>query len=231
MDTRTQLLIAAEKIYALYGIQEATSRRILAEANQRNSSALSYHFSTRLDLMEAICKLRMEPINSTRNEMIDDFLSNPPATPERLHSLVRIAFVPSIAPIIDAKGTSYFRRFFAQAIANPSIGLSLHRGKFDSGLRQTSVLIRREIDNIPAAIASHRIDTMYRSLGYLTAHLEARCAIGAWKDRKLELQTEIDLLIDGFTGFLQAQHTATVPEKAISSMIDRTGSRLEHVLL
>jgi AcrR family transcriptional regulator len=218
MDTRTKLLIAAERLYALHGVEGATSRMIVAEAKQRNQSALTYHFANRRELMEAICKFRLEPIDADRTGRVLEYLSNLPKPPERLPALIRIACVPSILPIVAAKGKSYFRRFLAQAITNPSTKFSsITGGKFDAGLRQTSTLICREVSHLPSAIAAKRVTTMYQSISYLTAHLEARCGIGPWKDRKVELETEVEMMIDGFVGFMQARHTAVVPVSVTAS--------------
>lgn len=226
MDTRTKLLIAAERLYALYGQEGATSRMIVAEAKQRNASALTYHFATRQELMEAICKFRMEPINNDRMRRILEYLSELPKPADRLRSLIRISCLPSVVPIIDARGKSYFRRFLAQAITNPSAKFSsIIEGKFDAGLRQASTLICREVSHLPTAVAVKRVTTMYRSISYLTAHLEARCAVGAWKDRKAELDVELELMIDGFTGFMQAPHKAVLPVKA--TVLERENSERE----
>jgi AcrR family transcriptional regulator len=232
MDTRTKLLIAAERLYALYGQEGATSRMIVAEAKQRNASALTYHFATRSELMEAICKFRMEPINNDRIQQILEYLAKLPEPADRLRSLIRISYLPSVGPIIAAKGKSYFRRFLAQAITNPSAKFSsIIDGKFDAGLRQTSALICREVPHLPKAVAVKRVTTMYRSISYLTAHLEARCAVGAWKDRKAELDVELELMIDGFTGFMQAPHSAVLPAKAATLAHEDSERELQNALL
>jgi AcrR family transcriptional regulator len=232
MDTRTKLLIAAERLYALYGQEGATSRKILVEAKQRNSSALTYHFATRHELMEAICRLRMEPINDDRMRRILEHLSEPPKPADRLRSLIRISCLPSVVPIIDAKGKSYFRRFLAQAITNPSAKFSsIIAGKFDAGLRQASTLICREVAHLPTAVAVKRVTTMYRSISYLTAHLEARCAVGAWKERKAELDVELELMIDGFAGFMQAPHSTVLPVKATGLKREDSERELQSALL
>lgn len=226
MDTRTKLLIAAERLYALYGPEGATSRMIVAEAKQRNASALTYHFATRLELMEAICKFRMEPINNDRTRRILEYLSDLPKPADRLRSLIQISCFPSVLPIVEAKGKSYFRRFLAQAITNPSAKFSsIIGGEFDAGLRQASTLICREVPHLPAAVAVKRVTTMYRSISYLTAHLEARCAVGAWKDRRAELDVELELMIDGFTGFMQAPHKMAAPVK--TAILEREDSERE----
>lgn len=232
MDTRTKLLIAAERLYALEGPAGATSRRIIAEAKHRNQSALSYHFATRQELMEAICQLRMESINRDRTQRIVEYLSDLPKPSDRVPTLIRIACLPSVLPIIEAKGKSFFRRFLAQAITNPSTKFSsLMGGKFDAGLRQTSILICREASHLPAAVARKRVRTMYQCISYLTAHLEVRCAIGPWRDRKTELDAEIELMIEGFTGFMQAPHKATASAKVVLQESEDPEAELQAALL
>lgn len=232
MDTRTKLLIAAERLYALYGQEGATSRMIIAEAKQRNASALTYHFSTRDELIEAICSYRMGPINDDRIQRIMEHLSDLPKSAERLRSLVRIACLPSVLPIIEARGKSFFRRFVAQAINNPSTKFgSIIHGKFDAGLQQTTMLICREVSQLPNEVALKRVKTMYHSISFLTAHLEARCAVGAWKERQPELDAELELMIDGFVGFMQAPHTASVPVRAGARDRREMESELQSALL
>ena len=206
-----KLLLAAERLFALHGPDGASARSIVAEAGQKNASALNYYFETREALIEAICELRMTPINNDRIEQVAAYLNDRPEPAARLRTLAGILCRPGLIPIIEAKGKSYFRRFLAQAINNPSTRfVPIVRERFDSGLRQAVPLIREEIPHLPHDIANKRIGTMLRATSYLSAHLEARCAEGPWSSRKIELEDETELLIDGYVGFLTAPHSATI---------------------
>lgn len=206
-----KLLLAAERLFALHGPDGASARSIVAEAGQKNASALNYYFETREALIEAICELRMTPINNDRIEQVAAYLNDRPEPAARLRTLAGILCRPGLIPIIEAKGKSYFRRFLAQAINNPSTRfVPIVRERFDSGLRQAVPLIREEIPHLPHDIANKRIATMLRATSYLSAHLEARCAEGPWSSRRIEMEDEIELMIDGFVGFLTAPHTATI---------------------
>lgn len=235
MDTRMKLLLAAERLFALHGPDGTSSRLIVAEAGQKNASALNYYFATREDLIEAICQLRMEPINNDRIERVAEYLAHRPLPDDRLRALVSILCLPSLIPIMEAKGKSYFRRFLAQAINNPSTKfITIVRGRFDSGLRQTVPLMREEIPHLTASIADKRIAMMIRAISYLSAHLEARSAEGPWAERKIEMEIETQLQIDGFVGFLRGAHTATLAGKSIKTTTSnyRTSDRTwEKVLL
>jgi AcrR family transcriptional regulator len=218
MDTRMKLLLAAERLFALRGPDGTSARMIVAAAGQKNASALNYYFATREELIEAICRLRMEPINDDRIERVAQYLAHRPPPADRLHALVGILCLPSLIPIIDARGKSYFRRFLAQAINSPSTNfVPIVRDRFDSGLRQAAPLMREEMPQLPINVADKRIATLIRVTSYLSAHLEARCAEGPWTDRKIEMETEIQLQIDGFVGFLRGAHSATVAAKSLKT--------------
>lgn len=213
-----KLLLAAERLFALHGPEGASARMIVAEAGQKNASALNYYFATREALIEAICELRMEPINNDRIERVAHYLAVRPNPAERLRVLVGILCLPGLIPIVEAKGKSYFRRFLAQAINSPSTKFhALVKGRFDSGLRQAAPLMREEAAHLPPDIANKRIAMMIRATSYLSAHLEARCAEGPWSARRIDMETETELMIDGFVGFLQGPHIAIIPETASKS--------------
>jgi AcrR family transcriptional regulator len=224
METRTKLLLAAERLFALHGPEGATSRAILAEAGQKNASAINYYFPTRDTLIEAICQLRMEPIDRQRIERVTQYLSDKPPAEERLRTLVTILCEPGLKPLIEAKGKSYFRRFLAQAINTPSSNFdAIVRDRFDVSVRQLAPLIRDELPQPPRAIANKRISMMVRSSGYMAAHLEARSEGQPWTTRQEELAFELELMIDAFVGLLRAPHTAAA--SAQSSTLKRYAER------
>lgn len=215
MDTRLKLLLAAERLYALHGPDGASARMIVAAAGQRNASALNYYFETREALVEAICRLRMEPINDERVTQVARYIADMPKPAARLRTLVGIMCYPGRTPIYEAEGKSYFRRFLAQAINNPSTNFyEIVRGRFDTGLRQLAPLMREEIAHLPRQIADKRIATIIRTSSYLSAHHEARSAAGPWPARKAELELETELMIDGLVGFLRGAHTVSMPAKS-----------------
>lgn len=215
MDTRLKLLLAAERLFALHGPAGTSSRAIVAEAGQKNASALTYYFPTRDRLIEAICELRMEPINRDRLERIAHYLADRPAADRRLRALIAILCEPALAPIVDAKGKSFFRRFLAMAINNPSSNFyAIVRDRFDSSLRQLASLIRDEIPHLPRAIANKRISTMVRTSSYMSAHFEAQCESRPWSTRKDELNFEVELLIDSYVGLLRGAHTVTAAARS-----------------
>ena len=54
VKTREQLLLEAERLFALKGIWQVQVQEIVVAADQRNTSAVTYHFGSREGLLEGI---------------------------------------------------------------------------------------------------------------------------------------------------------------------------------
>lgn len=67
---KADILDAAERLIAERGIQ-VPLRDIAVAAGQRNNSAVNYHFRNRQDLVDAIVRRRLEPMERERAEMVD----------------------------------------------------------------------------------------------------------------------------------------------------------------
>ena len=53
-ETRTRLLMEAERLFAEVGVWQAATGDIVRSAGQRNASALTYHFGSRQGALDAI---------------------------------------------------------------------------------------------------------------------------------------------------------------------------------
>jgi AcrR family transcriptional regulator len=70
-DTRQQLILAAERLFAERGIDGVSLREINLAAKQRNTSAAHYHFGSKDALIDAIFEFRRSEIGRRRDEMLD----------------------------------------------------------------------------------------------------------------------------------------------------------------
>ncbi|MDQ4115373.1 MAG: TetR family transcriptional regulator, partial [Actinomycetota bacterium] len=69
-DTRTKIVLAAERLFAERGMAAVPLRDIVAAAGQRNASAIQYHFGPRPDLVTAVFQYRMGQVNERRLELL-----------------------------------------------------------------------------------------------------------------------------------------------------------------
>lgn len=116
MSARIRILEAAERRFAEDGIEAVSLRQIAAEAGQRNTSAVAYHFGTRSALVGALYEHRMAPINARRLE----FLA---ACPDAdVGTYVRALVEPLAETLTDAEKAgraSWYLRFLAEAMRYP----------------------------------------------------------------------------------------------------------------
>ncbi len=70
LDTRTKLILVAERLFGKKGIDAVPLREIVVAAGQRNASALSYHIGGREELILAILGFRRAIVRGRRVEML-----------------------------------------------------------------------------------------------------------------------------------------------------------------
>lgn len=70
-EARIAIVHAAEKLYALHGIDAVSTRQISREAGQKNHSAVQYHFGSAEGLLNAILDHRMGPLNKRREHLLE----------------------------------------------------------------------------------------------------------------------------------------------------------------
>ena len=71
-ETRAQLIRAGERLFAERGVYAVSLREINRDADQRNSTALQYHFGNRQGLTLAILRKHEVSVDKIRNELLDE---------------------------------------------------------------------------------------------------------------------------------------------------------------
>ncbi|AEN13315.1 MULTISPECIES: TetR family transcriptional regulator [unclassified Streptomyces] len=73
-DTRTKVLDAAERLFAENGYR-GTSVRAITNLAGANLAAVAYHFGSKAELMAAVARRVIEPINKAQHARLDEILS------------------------------------------------------------------------------------------------------------------------------------------------------------
>ncbi|QDX80016.1 hypothetical protein B9N43_01355 [Denitratisoma sp. DHT3] len=105
MDTRTRLLHAAEHLFAREGIERTQTQAIIQLAEQRNSSALHYHFGSREGLIRAIFERHLEEIEKIRAQRLSDLKRG--GKTRDLRSLVEALVLPIASKLATPDGRNY----------------------------------------------------------------------------------------------------------------------------
>jgi AcrR family transcriptional regulator len=102
--TKERLRREAERLFARRGLYRVTLREITDAAEQRNVSAVSYHFGSREGLLAAILARHGDPTDAARGELRAR-LADPAPTRDLVASLV----VPYTANLATPDGRDYVR--------------------------------------------------------------------------------------------------------------------------
>src|SRR5215472_16850873 len=68
--TRELLMVAAERLFAMNGVEGVTLREIQVAAGQANSSVITYHFGSQAGLVRALLEFRYRTVNARRAELL-----------------------------------------------------------------------------------------------------------------------------------------------------------------
>ncbi|WP_217171187.1 TetR family transcriptional regulator [Streptomyces sp. AC512_CC834] len=79
-DTRTQILDAAEHLFAEHGYS-GTSVRAITKLAGANVAAVGYHFGSKAELMAAVVRRVVEPINAAQCAGLDELFARTPDPP------------------------------------------------------------------------------------------------------------------------------------------------------
>lgn len=70
--TRDLLMVTAERLFAMNGVEGVTLREIQAAAGQSNASVITYHFGSQAGLVRALLEFRYRKINARRAELLQE---------------------------------------------------------------------------------------------------------------------------------------------------------------
>jgi len=112
-ETRTQLIRAAERLFAERGIDAVSLREINREADQRNATALQYHFENRRGLVRAILEKHELAVEASRHALLDEIEEDGKSDLQRLSAAL---VMPAAEKLSDRDGGRAYLRIVAQLI-------------------------------------------------------------------------------------------------------------------
>jgi len=176
-------------------------RRICSEAQQRNNTALQYHFGSKEKLVEAILAARMEGINEHRQGMLDEVLRK--GRQGDLRHLVAAIVAPFTQQLADRDGGRDYVRFAAQLFSRgDAIALLGQRRPWTEAPHAIFESIRACLSDLPEDVVSTRLALMAGQLVHATAAKEYE--LGKRKVRSQSIERFTSELVDYIVGGLSA---------------------------
>jgi AcrR family transcriptional regulator len=114
--TRARLIAAAEELFAERGIDGVSLREINAAADQRNSTAVQYHFGDREGVLRAVLAKHHAAVEIARHALLDQYEAGPPGD---IRALAGALVRPSAAQLADPDGGRAYLRILAQLVNRP----------------------------------------------------------------------------------------------------------------
>jgi AcrR family transcriptional regulator len=105
-DAKQRLIEAAERLFALRGIDAVSLAEITAEAGLGNTGAVHYYYGGREELLEAIVDGHRAGVDQRRDELLDE-LEGAGAGDNRYEALVRALIEPLVEKLDDERGRAF----------------------------------------------------------------------------------------------------------------------------
>jgi len=199
-ETRTRILDAAEELFMQHGF-EATSMRLLTAKAGVNLAAVNYHFGSKLALIEAVFRRRLDPMNLARIAELDQLeAQSRAAAPEEI---IRAFLSPTLELVEDAKGGGRnFIRLLGRAYTEPAKPVRQLIGQMHAPVmdRYKSAL-ERALPHMPREELVWRMHFMFGTLAYTLAATDTVQLIAGCKP---EDRYDARLLEDRLAAFLNA---------------------------
>jgi AcrR family transcriptional regulator len=158
------LLDEAERLFARAGVQGVTSREIVEAAEQRNTSAVTYHFGTREGLLLEILARRGGPVDERRGELRDGLSARP-----SVHDLVECLVLPYVALLSEPAGRAY-----VQIVAQLRGQFAAWRVESDAATTRHVARILDELESRPKASVAVRRERVVGMIMLLTGAVAER---------------------------------------------------------
>ncbi|QUD88925.1 TetR/AcrR family transcriptional regulator [Phenylobacterium montanum] len=163
--TVEELLQVAERMFAQQGVENVALTQIVAQAGQRNRSALHYHFGSRDGVLTAVMNRRLAPLNARREALVDALPADC-SVPQILHAY---AAPLAMVAIEEPWGPDYLS-LLAQLTFHPQLlGSSSVEDQHLTGLRRCRRLLAGALPDVAPELLDQRLGWLRDSLVFALA--------------------------------------------------------------
>jgi AcrR family transcriptional regulator len=174
-QTRDQIKMAAQMLFARHGIDAVTVQQIVDAAGQRNNAALYYHFRTKEELIRQMVVDGAAVLDARRREMLDDMEKR--GGPASIREVMLVLFMPVIELGEDERWRGYIRFISHLQASDPKTLRDALNNRWNAGYVECVNHLKRMLPG-PAAIVEQRLSMLaIYSNAVLSAHeaaLESR---------------------------------------------------------
>ena len=220
-QTRDQIKMAAQMLFARHGVDAVTVQQIVDAAGQRNNAALYYHFRTKEELIRQMVVDGAAVLDARRREMLDEMAKR--GGPASIREVMLVLFMPVIELGEDERWRGYIRFTSHLQASDPRALRDALNNRWNAGYVECVNYLKRMLPG-PAAIVEQRLSMLaIYSNAVLSAHeatLESRNTRSSrlWS-QPFTIENILDMLEAAITcppsqATLQTAMAASSPSKA-----------------
>ncbi len=157
---RLQILVTAEQLFGERGIDAVSLNEINKAADQKNTSALHYHFGSKGGLLDAIVFEHYASVEQKINLALDTLEAQPTLT---CRDIVAAMTSPYVDKLDDSRGINYLRIMAQQLSVSTDWVAKGRLGRDDVARERIVKLFRRENLALPADVTEIRM-VLYTTL-------------------------------------------------------------------
>jgi AcrR family transcriptional regulator len=167
-QTREQIKMAAQMLFARHGIDAVTVQQIVDAAGQRNNAALYYHFRTKEELIRQMVVDGAAVLDARRREMLDEMKKR--GGPASIREVMLVLFMPVIELGEDERWRGYIRFTSHLQASDPEALRDALNNRWNAGYVECVDHLKRMLPG-PAAIIEQRLSILaIYSNAVLSAH-------------------------------------------------------------
>jgi AcrR family transcriptional regulator len=197
-DTRQQLILAAERLFAERGIDGVSLREINLAAKQRNTSAAHYHFGSKDALIDAIFEFRRTEVGKRRDEMLDALEQGGRA--EDVRALAEALVMPLAAEVHRGPESGRYLEFLAHLFLTSPMQVGDILRKHQAAEARWIAMSSRALPNIPRRVLWTRLLLMGRHVVISLAVYQRR-GLGV---AEVGFEAYLSDMVDAVAGYLSA---------------------------
>jgi AcrR family transcriptional regulator len=193
--TREQILTAAERLFAEYGVSAVSNRQISQAAEQGNNAAVGYHFGTKTDLVRAVVRRHDDGVERLRRQHLAE-IGDSTDVRDWVACLVR----PSTEHLAALGSPTWYARFSAQLMTDPALrDVMVAECLGSPSLQRVVDGLNRCLPDLPIDVRLERGDMARQLIVHMCAERERALAEGTPTPR-LSWHEAASGLIDAIVG-------------------------------
>ena len=207
--TAEKILITAERLFALHGVDGVSLREIARSAGQKNESATRYHFGSRDALLAAILNYRRMPVNARRQQLLEELIAD--YQQDDVRALLKVIIRPFAELLEIAPEESYYISLVNQLYSRRDYFSALEPEESRAALMQAFSLLSDALTEIPAPQRSERLFWVGLQMSHVVADWDHRRRNSPEQYPAEGWGWRLDNLIDYLAGGLTAPCSQPVP--------------------